>query len=111
MRVNQTNSSPIQNSETSKASQSRGARRTERSESAETSGSQSSSSSGDVSASISSKARELASAKAVANSAPDVREDKIAALKQRIASGAYHVDADKIADRLVDDHIKMSGIG
>jgi negative regulator of flagellin synthesis FlgM len=114
MRVSPTSSNQIQGTETSKAnqtSQSRGARRPERSESSESSSTESSSARGDVNASISSKARDLASAKAAATSAPDVREERIAELKRKIASGSYHVDADKVADRLVDDHIKMSGIG
>jgi negative regulator of flagellin synthesis FlgM len=114
MRVSQTNSNSIQGTETSKAnqtSQSRGARRPERSDSSESSSVESSSARGDVNASISPKARELANAKAVATSAPDVREERIAELKRRVAAGGYQVDAEKVADRLVDDHIKMSGIG
>jgi flagellar biosynthesis anti-sigma factor FlgM len=38
-----------------------------------------------------------------------VREEKIAALKARIAEGKYKVDADKVADRMVDDHLQMTG--
>lgn len=68
-------------------------------------------STGDANTEISSKGREFAQAKAVANDAPDVREEKVAALKARIAAGKYGVDADAVADRMVDDHIKMHGIG
>jgi negative regulator of flagellin synthesis FlgM len=65
---------------------------------------------GDTRPEISSKARELASAKAAASGAPDVREAKIAELKERIAAGKYKVDAKAVADRMVDDHLS-SGIG
>jgi negative regulator of flagellin synthesis FlgM len=60
---------------------------------------------------ISAKGREFAQAKAVANEAPDVREDKIADIKRRIAEGKYNVSADKIADRMVDEHISTGGLG
>jgi negative regulator of flagellin synthesis FlgM len=59
---------------------------------------------------ISAKAREFAQAKAVAGEAPDVREQKIADIKARIASGKYEVNAQAIADRMVDEHL-TSGIG
>jgi negative regulator of flagellin synthesis FlgM len=65
---------------------------------------------GDSRPEISSKARELATAKAAASAAPDVREAKIAELKERIAAGKYNVDAKAVADRMVDDHLS-SGIG
>jgi negative regulator of flagellin synthesis FlgM len=68
-------------------------------------------STGDANAEISSKGKEFAKAKAIASDAPDVREEKIAALKARIAEGKYKVDADAIADRMVDEHIHMQGIG
>jgi negative regulator of flagellin synthesis FlgM len=56
---------------------------------------------------ISSKSREMVQAKAVATHAPDVREDRIAELKSRIGAGAYQINEDRIADRLVDDHLRM----
>lgn len=36
-----------------------------------------------------------------AHSAPDVREDKIAALRAKIASGAYQIDTARIARALI----------
>lgn len=61
---------------------------------------------------ISQRARELAQAKEAANAAPDVREDLIADLKSRIASGKYNVSSEDVADRLVDEHISIgSGAG
>lgn len=64
--------------------------------------------SGAAKSEISGKARDMAQARAVAQAAPDVREDKIAALRERIAQGKYSVDAQKVADRLVDEHLEMS---
>lgn len=65
----------------------------------------------DARADISTRAKDFARAREVATSSPDVREEKIAALKRRIAEGKYEVNADKIAERLVDDHLGMAGIG
>jgi len=61
-------------------------------------------------AEISGRGREMANAKAAASDAPDVREERIAELKRRVSAGKYSVDADKIADRMVDDHLS-AGIG
>ena len=41
--------------------------------------------------------------KAVAN-APDIREDKVAAIKEALASGTYNVSAREIADKMVEDY-------
>jgi negative regulator of flagellin synthesis FlgM len=65
---------------------------------------------GSVKTEISSRAHDLAHAKSVATNAPDTREAKIAELKARIAEGRYKVDNEAIADRMVDDHLKMSGM-
>lgn len=58
---------------------------------------------------ISDKAREMAKAKQVATDAPDVREAKIAALREQIANKKYNVNPEAVADRLVDDHLRMGG--
>ncbi len=57
---------------------------------------------------ISEKAKEAVKAKGVAVSAPDVREDKIAELKKRIADGNYKIDSNAIADKLVDEHLSTA---
>lgn len=57
-------------------------------------------------AEISPRAKEMAMAKQVASQAPDVREEKIAELKRRIASGEYNVKPEDVADKLVDEHIR-----
>jgi len=61
-------------------------------------------------AEISFRAKEMAKAKEIAAAAPDTREGKIAELKNRIQSGEYSVSANKIADKLVDEHIKTSAM-
>jgi negative regulator of flagellin synthesis FlgM len=60
---------------------------------------------------ISSKGKEFATARAVATQTPDVRDDRIAELKKKISEGNYKVNADAVADRMIDDHLKMSGMG
>src|SRR6185437_6438761 len=65
---------------------------------------------GDAKPEISAKGRELAHAKHVATNAPDIREEKIAKLKEMINAGKYKVDAHAVADRMVDEHLS-SGIG
>jgi len=61
----------------------------------------------DVKADISSKSKEFSNAKAVASNAPDVRADKIAELKRRIADKSYKVDHVAVADKMVDEHLRM----
>jgi negative regulator of flagellin synthesis FlgM len=62
-------------------------------------------------AEISSKSKDFAQAKAVAAKAPDIREDKVADLKSKISEGGYRIDADALADRMVDDHLRHPGVG
>jgi negative regulator of flagellin synthesis FlgM len=67
--------------------------------------------SSDARAEISGRAREFARAKEVAMAAPDVRSDRVAELKKKIAEGKYKVSAESIADRLVDEHIRTGDLG
>jgi negative regulator of flagellin synthesis FlgM len=60
---------------------------------------------GSVKADISSRAKDMARAKQVAQDAPDVREAKIAAIKAQIQNKQYNVSAEAISDKLVDDHM------
>lgn len=57
---------------------------------------------------ISGKARDIAKAREAASSAPDIDEARVARLKAAIQNGSYKVDAEKVADRLVDDHLATS---
>jgi negative regulator of flagellin synthesis FlgM len=63
------------------------------------------SSAADSKADISAKGKEFAQVHAAAKAAPDVREDRIAALKKQIQEGKYEVDSKKIADKMVGDHL------
>ena len=57
---------------------------------------------------ISSGAKDFAKAKEIASSAPDVDEAKVARLKSAIDSGNYKIDTEKLADKLVDQHLFSS---
>jgi negative regulator of flagellin synthesis FlgM len=54
---------------------------------------------------ISSRAKDSAKAKEIAASSPDIDEAKVARLKSAIQNGSYKVDSDKVAERLVDEHL------
>lgn len=56
-------------------------------------------------ADISKRGKEMALAKSAADQAPEVREDKIAELRKRIANKDFNVDPLKVADRMVDNHM------
>lgn len=65
---------------------------------------------GDVNVNVSAKARELGEAhrKAfdIAKSTPDVREDRIAAIKQQVQDGTYKVDSGNIADGILREAVR-----
>ena len=107
MRVNPTNSSPIQSTDTSSS------KKTDKLKNAAYESKDSSSAvstkSDSASTEISSKAKEMATAKQVAGDTSDVREAKIAELREKIQNKKYDVSSTAIADRLVDDHIRLAG--
>lgn len=45
--------------------------------------------------------KDMQVAKAALNSVPDVREDKVKALRESIANGTYQVSAESFADKLM----------
>lgn len=51
---------------------------------------------------ISSFAKELQSVRQMVNSAPDVREEKVADIKDKLAKGTYNVDSEIFADKMLD---------
>lgn len=112
MRVNHTGNNPVQSAETRSAKQThkkgttQGVHGAHHAHSAKHARSTEGAAADGVKASISSKARDQARAREIASRTPDVREDRIAELKQRIAQGRYHIDADAIADRMVDEHLR-----
>jgi flagellar biosynthesis anti-sigma factor FlgM len=107
MRINPTNSSPIQSADTQSAKKTEKLKTNAYESRAESSSGAAKSDS--VNADISSKAKDMAKAKQVASESSDVREAKIAELREKIANKKYNVGADAIADRLVDDHMGLTG--
>ena len=105
MRVNNQNyGKAIQNTETAQTQKSGRALKGEETQgAAKVEGAESS-----VSAEISSKARDMAQAKAVASGAPDIREAKIEELRKRIAAKQYNVKPEDIADKMVEEHLRTS---
>lgn len=58
---------------------------------------------------LSPRARDIKKAKEVAmKSSPDVDEAKVAKFQSLIDSGAYKIDAKKVADKMVDEHLMNS---
>jgi len=108
MRINPANNSIIQSdTSVSKNSESKKSERLKQSGYESRIGHESGSKKTDSShAEISSRAHEMAKAKQLASDAPDVREAKIAELRDKIQNKKYHVSANDIADRLVDHHLK-----
>ncbi len=57
---------------------------------------------------ISQAGKDYQTAKAAVAAAPDIREDKVEAIKQKIASGTYDVSGEKLADKLIDRYFNQS---
>lgn len=58
---------------------------------------------------LSPRAQELKKIKEMANSAPDVDMSKVEKFKRLIAEGKYKVDAQAVADKMVDEHVMSAG--
>lgn len=54
---------------------------------------------------ISDAARRIQEARAQLDAIPDVREDKVAELRNQIQNGSYQVDAEKTAEKLLREHL------
>ena len=54
---------------------------------------------------LSSKARQLQQAEKALRALPDIRTEKVAAIKSRIRNGTYAVDSEKIAAKMIKDAI------
>lgn len=54
---------------------------------------------------LSRASREAHLIKEIISSEPEVREDKVSALRERIESGKYNIDNEAVADKLVDAFI------
>jgi len=57
---------------------------------------------------LSPRAQDMKKAKEAAHAAPDINEEKVARLQKMIDEGKYKVDAEDIADKMVDEHIAWS---
>lgn len=59
---------------------------------------------------LSPEARELAEARlkaeAIAKSTPAIRQDRIDAIKEQIANGAYQIDSEKVADGMLREAVR-----
>ena len=55
---------------------------------------------------ISDAAKRVQEARAQLDDIPDVREDKVAELRNQIQNGTYQVDAEKTADKLLKEHLR-----
>ena len=52
---------------------------------------------------LSSAAKDIQEAQRQLEAIPDVREDKVAQLKEQIENGTYQIDEEKIADKMLKD--------
>ena len=52
---------------------------------------------------ISAKAKEIMTARAELKEMPQVREEKVAALKEKVQSGNYQVDSKKLAAKILNN--------
>ena len=50
---------------------------------------------------ISSKAKEIREAKMLLNSLPDIREEKVAQIKERVENGSYQIEEKKTAAKMI----------
>lgn len=63
---------------------------------------------GSAKVNLSQRAQDIQRAKELAKAAPDVREDRVAALQKLIDEGKYKVDAKEIADKMVDEEMQWT---
>ncbi|MBF0442446.1 MAG: flagellar biosynthesis anti-sigma factor FlgM [Oligoflexales bacterium] len=63
----------------------------------------------DFNVNLSNRAREMAGARNralnIARNTPDIREDRVAELKEKIQSGAYKIEPEKIVDGMIKEAI------
>lgn len=111
MKVSQSNSNPVQNSETANAKKAERAEKMEELKKIRDSRVEAAANNESVKTDISAKGKEFSKAKAIAAQVPEVREGKVENLKKQIAEGKYKVDADKIADKMIDDHMSTADLG
>ena len=110
MRVNQSSSNQVQGTDTKRTGKAGAASETKDTKKADRSGVAGTAPGADaLKSDISTRGKDFARAREVAGGTPDVREDKIAELKKRISEGSYKVDAQAVADRMVNEHMAELG--
>ena len=57
---------------------------------------------------ISSKAKDIQKATEAVNSAPDIRIEKVAQIKDQIANGSYSVSSEQLAEKILENIITES---
>jgi len=57
---------------------------------------------------ISDAAKRIQEARAQLDKLPDVREDKVAELRSQIQNGTYQADAEKTAEKLLKEHLRVT---
>lgn len=55
--------------------------------------------------SLSTASRDLQLAKDAVEASPEIRQDRVNPIKQKIADGTYEINTDKIAERMIGIHI------
>ena len=55
---------------------------------------------------LSSNSKLAGKASQIVEGTPDIRVEKVKRLKEQIESGTYHVDSTKVADKMVEEHLK-----
>ncbi|MES2963558.1 MAG: flagellar biosynthesis anti-sigma factor FlgM [Bdellovibrionota bacterium] len=96
------NANPVGTAETAKAAKASGAADTKSAKGVSTADLASSSK-----VELSSRAQDIKRAKEIATAGPAVDEAKVARLQAMIDKGQYKVNAEKVAERLLDEHSKM----
>lgn len=55
---------------------------------------------------VSPAAKEIGRVKSAVKDAPDIRREKVEAIREKIEKGEYHVSSEKIAGKIIEDIIK-----
>ena len=59
---------------------------------------------------ISESGREMAYIKKLATQAPDIRQERVDELRVKIANNHYPIDAEALAERILEEHLNTSEI-
>ena len=107
MKVSNKLPNPMQNAEAAKTSKATGSEAVAEGKSERDSSVSSADLSGSSRVELSPRAQDIKKARELATPSSGVDEAKVARLQAMIDSGKYKIDAEAIADRLLDEHMKM----